>query len=225
MAIDELLMESQALPGAFPVLRFYSWSEPAYSVGYFQNVEEIAKRFQCEKKNIPVVRRMTGGGLVFHGQDLTFSISVKNDSPFFKGEVKDSYLRVNEALRAGLQLLFPKIDYADCKSIPSTRGKENRICFEAPSCYDLLIQGKKVVGASQRRKNCAVLHQSSIFLDMPSDELRQGILNGFREKWGIDLFEKPLTEEEILSAEKKEKKRYASLEWAYLPAFERSFLS
>ena len=164
MALDEFLMRSQGSSEAPPVLRFYSWAEPAYSAGYFQNVDEIVKRFQCEKKHIPVVRRLTGGGLVRHGDDITFSLSVKGDSPFFAGAVKDSYLKVNEALRRGMKPLYAQIDYADCKSIPSAKGEKERICFESPSCYDLLLGGKKIVGASQRRKDGAILHQSSIFL-------------------------------------------------------------
>ena len=143
MAIDEMLLGSQAAPDTAPTLRFYTWAVPAYSVGYFQDVDEIFKRFQSAKTGAPVVRRVTGGGLVFHGQDVTFSITAKENSPFFSGEVKDSYLKVNEALRVGLKPVFQGIDYADCKTIPSGRGKGNRICFEAPSCYDLLLYGKK----------------------------------------------------------------------------------
>ena len=226
MAIDELLMETQSFPGAPPVLRFYSWSEPAYSIGYFQNVAGIVKRFKCAKENISVVKRLTGGGLVFHGTDLTFSLSMKDKAHFFTGNVKDSYLKVNEALRAGLKPLFPDIDYADCKSIPSGRGGKARVCFEEPSCCDLLVHSKKVVGASQRRKRGAILHQSSIFLSGDETVLCRHILKGFMEKWKIDFFEKPLSDEELLAAQQKTK-RYASNDWAYLPDLnlERSFLS
>lgn len=226
MAIDELLMESQSLSEPPPVLRFYSWSEPAYSAGYFQNVAEIVKRFRCVKKNISVVKRFTGGGLVFHGKDLTFSLSMKDSDHFFLGNVKDSYLKVNEALRSGLKPAFPDIDYADCRDIPSGRGDGGRVCFEAPSCYDLLLHGKKVVGASQRRKGGAILHQSSVFLNGDESILRRHILEGFMEKWKIDFFEKPLSAEELFAAQQK-KERYASSEWAYLPGLnlERSFLS
>lgn len=215
MSIDEVLMESQNLPDASPVLRFYAWSEPAYSVGYFQNVAEIVKRYACEKKNISVVRRITGGGLVIHGQDLTFSLAVKSNSPFFLGAAKDSYLKVNEALRVGLQPLHPNIDYADCKSIPSGRGIGNRVCFETPSCYDLLLDGKKIVGASQRRIKGAILHQSSIFLEGDRETLWNHILDGFKETWKIDFFKQPLSNKELFSAEQKEKKRYTSAQWIY----------
>lgn len=225
MAIDEILMESQRLTRAFPVLRFYSWSGPAYSVGYFQNVAQIVKRFQCEKNGVPVVRRITGGGLVFHGEDLTFSIAAKSDHFFFAGTVKDSYLKINEVLRNALQKTYPKIDYADCGTIPSGRGTGERICFEAPSCFDLLLSGKKIVGASQRRKNGTVLHQSSVFLKGGASIATKLILDAFRKEHGIDFVEEPLSREELFLSEEKKANRYGSSEWAYLADLERSFFS
>ena len=222
MAIDEMLLGSQAALDTAPTLRFYTWSVPAYSVGYFQDVDEIFKRFQSAKTSAPVVRRVTGGGLVFHGQDVTFSVTAKENDPFFSGEVKDSYLKVNEALRVGLKAVFQGIDFADCKTIPSGRGKGNRICFEAPSCYDLLLYGKKIVGASQRRKNNTVLYQSSVFLDGSEKIICAHIIRGFKKKWHIDFLEKPLSSEELLSAQKIEGERYVSSDWVRL---ERSFCS
>ncbi len=204
MSIDEMLMETQALPEAVPTLRFYSWAGPACSIGYFQNAAQIAERFQLTKKDIPVVRRITGGGLVFHGEDITFSITVKANNIFFSGSAKDAYLKVNEAVRAGLRPIFPEIDYADCKNIPSGRGKGDRICFEAPSCYDLLLHGKKIAGASQRRKNSVILYQSSIFLNGNEKTLRERLVDGFKENWKIDCFEKPLSETELLAARREE---------------------
>ena len=208
-------MESQSSPVAAPTLRFYSWVSPAYSIGYFQNISEIAKRYQSGQTGFPIVRRMTGGGLVFHGRDITFSIVVKGNHPFFSGGAKDSYLKVNEAVRVGLKPLYPKMDYADCKSIPSGRGTGNRVCFEAPSCYDLLLGGKKIVGASQRRKNNTILYQSSIFLNGDKKNLHNHILEGFKRNWKIDFFEDPLSKEELLAAQQIEKERYASTDWAY----------
>ncbi len=216
MAIDEVLMTSQENQNALPTLRFYRWSSPAYSIGYFQSVETVLKRFDCAKKKISVVRRLTGGGLVFHGEDLTFSLSMKNPNPFFAGDVKDSYLKVNEALRVGIQEAFQGLDYADCKTVPSGRATNERVCFEAPSCYDLLLKGKKVVGASQRRLGEAILHQSSVFLDNKHSALEKNIQAGFERVWKINFKEMPLTQEELNKAGKKEKERYANPEWAFL---------
>lgn len=214
MAVDEALMEGQATPAALPVLRFYSWERPSISVGYFQKVEDISCRFRVAEKKIPLVRRMTGGGLVQHGSDLTFSLSIPASNPYFSTDVKTSYLRINEALRVGLKELYPKIDYADCKSVPSGRAQGgDRICFEAPSCYDLLIQGKKIVGASQRRLNGTLLHQSAVFLDRPAEELIPKILSGFKKEWRVEFEEMPLTKPELEKAGQKRKERYNLPEW------------
>ena len=186
---------------------------------------EIIKRYPCEKRNISVVRRITGGGVVIHGQDLTFSLAVKSSNPFFSGVAKNSYLKVNEALRVGLKTLYPKIDYVDCKNIPSGRGGGDRVCFETPTCYDLLLDGKKIVGASQRRKKGAILHQSSVFLEGDRRNLILQILEGFKETWKIIFLEKSLSDEELMTAKEKANERYRAKEWAYFGDLERSFFS
>jgi len=207
-------MESQRQKGSTPVLRIYFWDAPAYTIGYFQNVEQTARRFHCQERGINVVRRLTGGGMVLHRDDLTFSLSLPNPNPFLAGDVKSSYLKINEALRAGLKGDCPDIDYADCRTVPSGRAKGDRVCFEAPSCYDLLLRGKKIVGASQRRKDGVVLHQSAVFADLPREILVQRIVEGFQEKWKVDFKKAPLTEEELSCAREKEASRYGSSEWA-----------
>lgn len=214
MAIDEILMESQRGPAVLPTLRFYSWSEPSCTMGYFQNLPEISKRLKLAEKKIRAVKRLTGGGLVIHGEDLTFSLTVQNPGPWMPADVKDSYLKVNEALRVGLEVLYPGIDYADCKNLPSARGKGERVCFEAPSCYDLLLKGKKIVGASQRRSEGALLHQSTVFLkEEKRGDLISAIVRGFEQKWGVSFEEISLSAAEVEAAEAKERQRYSSPEW------------
>ncbi|MGH7197606.1 MAG: lipoate--protein ligase family protein [Candidatus Omnitrophota bacterium] len=216
MAVDEILMGSQKDPASVPVLRIYFWDKLSYSIGYFQNVAQVVKRFNCKKKKITVVRRITGGGMVQHNGDITFSLSLRNPNPYVPSETKSSYLKINEALWAGFRKSGSKIDFADCKTAaPLGRGGD-RVCFEAPSCYDLLLGGKKVVGASQRRKNGLILHQSTVFMKGDREELISQMLEGFREKWDVTFEEGPLTEKELKKAREKEKERYGSAEWAFL---------
>ena len=216
MAIDETLMEFQGDPWAVPSLRFYTWSSPSLTVGYFQNVEEAARRFRCRELKTEVARRLTGGGAVFHGSDLTFSLTMKIPNALIAGDVKNSYLKINEALMAGLKVIYPGLDFADCRTVPSSRGAKSaqRICFETPSCYDLLLDGKKVVGASQRRRDGSLLHQSAVFLRGEPLELQKLIVDGFRKKWSVEFVEKNLTPDEFKKAEILEGQRYRSPEWA-----------
>jgi lipoate-protein ligase A len=214
MAVDEVLMESQRVSGTLATLRFYSWSGPSCTMGYFQNLPEISRRLKLSDKKILAVKRLTGGGMVVHGDDLTFSLATSNPSPWMPADVKDSYLKVNEALRVGLQKVFPGIDYADCKNLPSARGKGDRVCFEVPSCYDLLMDGKKIVGASQRRSEGTLLHQSTIFLKVEPAALIAAIVDGFERKWGVAFEEIPLSGTELEAAVAKERERYSSPDWS-----------
>ena len=147
MALDEMLMRRGE-----PALRFYRWSRPCVTTGYFEDIRRVARRFGRSGPELSVIRRITGGGSVQHGDDLTFSLVLRVGSPFFSSDVKSSYLKINEAVRIGLRDDYPRLDYADCKTVPSQSARQKeRVCFESPSCYDLLLNGKKVLGASQRR--------------------------------------------------------------------------
>ena len=214
MAMDEMLMDVQRRDGAEPCLRFYTWETPAVTCGYFQKVAEISKRFP----KFPVVRRLTGGGPVQHGKDLTFSLTLKDDHLFFRGNIKDSYLKVSEALRNGLQPHYPGLDYADCRNALSPRGRGERICFDQPACYDLLLNKNKVAGSSQRHTDRAVLYQSSLFLPGEHHRTIEQVLDGFKKYWKADFAERSLTAEEIECARQIEKARYLSEDWCFLPA-------
>lgn len=216
MAIDEALMMSlESSDADEPILRFYSWSHPAITAGYFQDIQKLALKFGGRQKMSQVVRRLTGGGMVLHGKDLTFSLMIRVPDPLIGRDVKASYLKINEALITGLRELFKELDYADCRTAaPSGRGNGERACFENPSCYDVMKLKKKVVGASQRRRNGVLLHQSAIFLQREATELETLILKGFEKKWSVEFRRKPLSAVELGIAEETEKKRYGSREWA-----------
>jgi lipoyl(octanoyl) transferase len=217
MAVDETLMR-RVREGGAPVLRFYRWSSPAVTTGYFEDVSRVARRFQAEKKGMAVVRRITGGGSVLHGNDLTFSLALRVPASYFASDVKSSYLKINEAVRVGLRERFPSLDYADCKTVPSQSSRQReRVCFDQPSCYDLLSQGKKVLGGSQRRTGGVLLHQSTLFLDGAPDELTRGIAEGFRKVWKIGLEESFLDAAELKEAEEAEKLKAGDPSWSYLP--------
>lgn len=212
MAIDEALCIRMSAGGCAPIIRFYAWATPAVTVGYFQKISSVARLLGPRRP--PVVRRLTGGGLVRHGSDLTFSLILPGDFERFKGDVRDSYLRVSEAVREGLKHALPGLDYYDCRSLPSGRGGGERVCFEEPACYDLLWRGRKILGASQRRFGSSTLHQSSVQSPLGTTEVTGLIQDGFRRLWSasFDLLE--LTAEELASGEAAEKLRYTSAEWA-----------
>ena len=219
MATDEALLQTARGandPDAI-VLRIYQWEEPAYSIGYFQKIETLKKFAASRGENFPIVRRMTGGGAVRHGQDLTFSLCARMPNPLIPSDVRESYLKINDALRAGFLTLEPALDFADCRSIPSGRAGVRALCFEAPSCFDLLLNGRKIVGASQRRVGGAVLYQSSILLNRDPRSMIEAMLNGFQKKWAVEFETSQLDAQESALVARVESERYESPDWCSRP--------
>lgn len=144
MAIDEVLLRTTESPA----LRVYRWAEPAVSFGYFGRHREVAARWPGRA----LVRRWTGGGEVPHGEDFTYTLAVPASHPFAKYAVRDSYCTVHQALAA----LLPgaALAIADEGDAPA--------CFARPVVDDVLIAGRKVAGAAQRRGRHGLLHQGSV---------------------------------------------------------------
>ena len=149
MAIDELLLGNVTEP----LLRVYKWARPTVSFGYFEKCEHVRGLYPQWGH----VRRWTGGGIVEHGADFTYSLIVPAKHPFLEWKTADSYekihVRVVQALRScGFE---PEV-------APEEAPKISQACFENPTRHDVLIGGKKVAGAAQRRCRHGLLHQGSI---------------------------------------------------------------
>jgi len=152
MAMDEALLEAAASLGQ-PVLRFYSWTEPAATFGYFQHFAEIERTTQLR----PLIRRPTGGGLVPHDADWTYSVVIPPGHPWHALNAVDSYRRMHEWIRAAFARLGVATELADCcrKSAPGQ-------CFVGWEKFDVLWQGRKIAGAAQRRNKLGLLIQGSV---------------------------------------------------------------
>jgi len=168
MAIDEALMLGQK-EAALPTLRFYGWTRPSFSFGYFQKISEEVDVPKCREQGIGLVRRPTGGGTVIHGWDLTYTVAVPLDNPLVPGNILESYSLIHDCLIQGLQQLGIKAEHFSEQS--GSSEKLPNVCLAKPTKYDVLIGGRKVAGAAQRRKHKVLLHQGYIALDMPSDEM------------------------------------------------------
>lgn len=158
MAVDEALLAAAVRP----VLRIYRWVRPAVSFGYFERWEPVRAAHPARD----AVRRWTGGGVVLHGEDLTYSLLVPRFADAAALPPPDvSYAVIHGALCAAL---------ADA-GIPAepasgSGAKISRACFENPVLHDVLVRGKKVAGAAQRRTRLGLIHQGSIqALDLPED--------------------------------------------------------
>ncbi|HKS38059.1 MAG TPA: lipoate--protein ligase family protein, partial [Verrucomicrobiae bacterium] len=152
MAFDEALLEASAQRGK-PVLRFYGWKERAASFGYFQKYEEIARLTLLR----PLVRRPTGGGLVPHDADWTYSLVFPPDHGWHALRATESYRRVHECIRAA----FAKLN-VPAELSPGRRKELPGQCFAGAEQFDLLWNGKKIAGAAQRRNRHGLLIQGSV---------------------------------------------------------------
>ena len=152
MALDEALLQAAPRLGQ-PVLRFYSWTEPAASFGYFQKYAEIKQMTPLR----PLVRRPTGGGLVPHDADWTYSLVFPPGDDWYSLSATDSYRRVHEWIRAA----FARLNLAT-ELAPACRKTLPGQCFQGHEMFDLLCRGQKIAGAAQRRTRDGLLIQGSL---------------------------------------------------------------
>ena len=178
MAIDEALLEYAAVPS----IRFYRWHSPALSFGYFGKFAHVA----CYGGERDLVRRLTGGGIVFHGDDLTYSIVIPATHTAFSESTMAIYEKVHRALCDAL-------DGNGKRAVVAVGGDSGRTadamrtafsavgynCLANPVRADVMIDGRKIAGAAQRRTRRGLLQQGSI----------QGVdvENGLAERFAVEL--------------------------------------
>lgn len=160
MAIDEAI-----LLNGMPTLRFYAWRPACVSVGYFQNPLREVNREYCREHNIDVVRRPTGGKAVLHEHELTYSLVVPEN--LFGTQVIQSYRTISQVFVTAFKKLKVPIQIR----AKADRGRRSPLCFQAVSYYELVCNGKKVMGSAQTRKNGMLLQHGSILLDVDYDKL------------------------------------------------------
>ncbi len=152
MALDEALLEAAPRLGQ-PVLRFYGWTEPAASFGYFQKYAEIERATVLR----PLVRRPTGGGLVPHDADWTYSLAFPPVHDWYALTATESYRRVHEWISAA----FLRLDIATELALGRKVALPGQ-CFAGHEKSDVLWRGRKIAGAAQRRTRAGLLIQGSV---------------------------------------------------------------
>ena len=152
MALDEALLRSAPERGR-PLLRVYRWNAPAVSIGLLQRYSpELAP-------GRPVVRRPTGGGLVDHARDATYTVVAPPSHPLYGLPTVECYRLLHGAVTVALKLAGIAAELAPCCG-PNDRN----VCFAGPVQYDVVVAGEKVAGAAQRRLKRGLLHQGSVLL-------------------------------------------------------------
>jgi lipoyl(octanoyl) transferase len=210
MAIDEVLLEFAAIP----LIRFYRWQSPALSFGYFGRFTDVAS-YQCERD---LVRRWTGGGIVFHGEDLTYSLVIPSRDTAFSESSTSIYERVHQALCDALsETGQPALVAAGDDRVPGSAMVATRTgisdagysCFANPVRADVMIDGRKIAGAAQRRTRGGLLQQGSI----QGKEFGNSLTEQFAQALSTNRCEKKVDEKILNRARELAEQRYGAESW------------
>jgi lipoate-protein ligase A len=198
MAVDEALLREVREP----VLRIYEWNVPAVSLGYFQPAALAEKR--------PFVRRYTGGGLVDHAHDFTYTLVLPRKHPWMELSMPESYGHVHRGVQAALAACGIESDLTS-----AAHAVESDACFAKPVRFDLVAAARKLSGAAQRRTREGLLHQGSILLPDPARnaDLRRAFAEAFSARLELAIRPGDLTAGETVRAADLERDRYATEAW------------
>jgi len=234
MGIDESLLGSVSKGESPPVLRLYRWSPPCVTVGYFQSLDAEVDLDACRASGVDAVRRLTGGGAVFHDDEITYSIVLPMGHELAPDDILESYRLICSGLIGGLGLLGVKADFEPIN--------------------DIAVGGKKVSGNAQTRRQGCLLQHGTILLDLnpermfsllkvPAEKLKgrlveevkarvtslrallgravsyaeaaEALAKGCSFAWGAELEPLPLSSTEEAEARRLAAERFSSPEWTY----------
>ncbi|WP_246196256.1 lipoate--protein ligase family protein [Aquisphaera giovannonii] len=168
MALDEALLERVAAEPGAGYLRTYGWSPATLSLGYFQDLDEVAA--DPRWRDAPLVRRATGGGAIWHDRELTYSLALPADH---RGSQPGPWLYRAVHASIGAELRARGLDararseagpHAPPAGAASGRPDRPFLCFTDRDPEDIVAASSKVVGSAARRRAGAVLQHGSILL-------------------------------------------------------------
>ena len=162
-AVCHMEMDRRLVMGGHPQahLRIYEWSEPAITAGLFSEPERLLNLEHCHARRLEVVKRPTGGGILFHDQDLVCAFFIPNAT-----EIEPVCEAINAKMRAVLSIFLPALDTIPC----TTDAGASRLCMAQTAALDLVWKGRKIGGCAQRKTRFGILHHTSIFLNKPDWE-------------------------------------------------------
>ncbi|MEI6491074.1 MAG: hypothetical protein WCO94_00895 [Verrucomicrobiota bacterium] len=192
MAMDEALLHGNRCP----VVRFYRWTAPAMTFGYAQRYADV----WAGAGGLPAIRRWTGGGTVFHGEDLTVALAVPASDGLCRMQTAAIYQRIHEALLGVVGETFSGARLArpdDCRP--------GLACFQSPALNDILHGGKKICGGALRRGRNGLLYQGSLHGNFSALSLGQALCSS------VVIFEPD--QEIFLPCVRLTKEKYGTVGW------------
>jgi lipoate-protein ligase A len=196
MAMDEIILEEISVP----TLRTYRWLKPAVSFGYFEKYAAVENQHSGRE----LVRRWTGGGVVLHGEDVTYSIMAPRDCFLSKMKPAQSYLAIHELITETMR------DSGLAASLTGASSpKISTSCFENAVSHDVLVGDRKIAGAAQRRTQSGLLHQGSI----QGMELPRDFTEKFAAKLSANVIQRPVRPNELAAALTLAETKYVTPQW------------
>jgi lipoate-protein ligase A len=242
MAVDEFLFMSLDTKTSQTVLRFYGWIRPTVSIGYSQEAGDSVDMAFCKANGIDIVRRITGGKLVLHHEEVTYSL-VSTDNTTFPPTVGDSYRQVSEAFMAGLRKMGLNPNLAEVP--PEEYVRNHQLCFSYPARNEVEVSGKKIIGSAQKRVGSKFMQHgliplkenekllSSVALSKEKEKIQMislaqalgkdvgfdwtvSVLRaGISEYFDVHLEARTLTQREKKMIRQIQKDRYANRNWTF----------
>lgn len=172
MRVDAAFLDALA-PDGTPLLRLYDWQGPSATYGYFIEPKKYFQQTPLHNGQLSIARRPTGGGILFHTCDVTFSVFIPSNHSAYTTNTLDNYAFVNNRVAEAIQeFAGGSVDWELLDHDPTPDTPESvHFCMAKPTQFDVVIKGKKVGGGAQRRTKKGILHQGSVALTLPSEEL------------------------------------------------------
>ncbi len=162
MALDEAILRGYERHSSPPTLRIYGWKYPSLTFGYSQNPARDLDIEFCRKRSMPFVRRITGGGIILHGKELTYSLVCSKDDLGIPARVVSSYKIICSFLISFYKKLGIKAEFACDDPKYESPEELSTLCFAAKEKYDIVASGRKIGGNAQKRSQGVIFQHGSI---------------------------------------------------------------
>ncbi len=234
MGIDEAMLSAVAEGRSPPTLRIYRWSPPCVTIGYFQSFEAEVDLAACKAARVDTVRRLTGGGAVYHDQEITYSLVVPLGHSLAPEDILESYRRVCAGIVTGLGFLGVESTFAPINDIVAGGRKVSGnaqtrrggcllqhgtilLGLDVQSMFSLLkVPSEKFRGRGDAKAEARVTSLRDLLgRDVGYEEAARALAQGCSAAWDAELVPDRLGAEELAAAEELGRARFSSDGWNF----------